>query len=72
LNAIYTFLDYLIEKKKVKYILLCYCCQDARESVDINTGEWRPLSYNQLPLKKYNPKKLYSYDKKEVSLIEVV
>lgn len=72
LNAIYTFLDYLIERKKVKYILLCYCCQNARDNADINTGEWRPLSYNQLPLKKYNPKKIYNYDKKEVSLIEIV
>ena len=70
LDNIYTFLDYLIEHKKFKYILICNCCKQTRDNTDIKNGEWRPLSCEYFPLKKYNPTKLYNYASKEVSVIE--
>jgi len=74
LDNIYTFLDYLIECKKFKYILLCNCCNQTKDNTDIQTGQWRQLSCDYFPLKKYNPKKLYNFMsniKKEVSVIEI-
>jgi hypothetical protein len=69
LGCIYTFLDYLVEHKKFKYILICNCCGQTHHNTDINDGEGRPLSCEYLPLKKYNPTKLYNYNTKEVSVI---
>tara|TARA_R110000824_G_scaffold121647_4_gene277915 strand:- start:265 stop:927 length:663 start_codon:yes stop_codon:yes gene_type:complete len=71
LKNIYTFLDYLIENKQFKYILICNCCNQKTDNTDIKNGKWRPLSCNFLPLKKYNPEKLYNYHSKEVSVIRV-
>ena len=72
LDNIYTFLDYLIENKKFKYILICNCGQQKKDNEDIQTGgHSRPLSCDYLPLKKYNPVKLYNYSTKEVCVIEV-
>jgi hypothetical protein len=71
LDNIYTFLDYLVEKKKFKYILICNCCYQTQDDTDIANGEFRPLSCDYLPLKKYNPTKLYNYDSKEISVIEI-
>jgi hypothetical protein len=74
LNDIHTFLDYLVKCKKFKYILICNCCDQTRDNTDIKNGEWRPLSCDYLPLKKYNPKKLYNFMsniKKEVSVIKI-
>jgi hypothetical protein len=74
LDYIYTFLDYLVESKKFKYILICNCCNQTNDNTTINTGDWRQLSCDYLPLKKYNPKKLYnffSHVEKEVSVIEI-
>ena len=70
LNNIYAFLDYLTETKKFKYVLIINCCNQSQDNTDINIGECRGLSCNYLPLKKYNPTKLYYYNTKEVSLIE--
>ena len=70
LKNIYTFLDHLVDNKKFKYILLINCCFQTEDNTDINDGEFRPLSCNFLPLKKYNPKKLYNYSTKEISVIE--
>lgn len=72
LYNIYNFLDYLIENKKFKYILICNCCNQEQDNTDINNGEWRPLSCDYLPLKKYNPIKLFNYNSKEVSLIKII
>ena len=69
LDNIYNFLDYLLEHKKFKYILICNCCNQTQDNTDIKNGEWMPLSYNYLPLKKYNAIKLYNYHSKEVSVI---
>jgi hypothetical protein len=71
LNSIYTFLDYLIETKKFKYILICNCCYQEQDNTDIQNGDFRQLSCNFFPLKKYNPEKLYNYHSKEVSVIEI-
>ena len=71
LDNIYKFLDYLVENKKFKYILICNCCNQITDNTDIPDGEWRHLSCNFLPLKKYNPIKLYNYSRKEVSVIEI-
>ena len=71
LKNINTFLDYLVENKKFKYILICNCCNQTEDNTDILNGEFRPLSCNFFPLKKYNPMKLLNYHSKEVSLIEL-
>jgi hypothetical protein len=74
LDDIYNFLDYLVECKKCKYILLCNCCNQKKDNVNIERGQWRELSCDFLPLKKYNPTKLYKFMsnvEKEVSLIEI-
>jgi hypothetical protein len=72
LDNIYTFLDYLVENKKFKYILICNCCNQPRDNTNITNGDFRPLSCEYLPLKKYNPRKLYNYKSKEVCVIEVL
>ena len=71
LDNIYTFLDYLVEEKKFKYILICNCCNQRYDDTNIENGEFRPLSCHYFPLKKYNPTKLYNYHSKEVSVIEI-
>ena len=71
LENITTFLDYLVSIKKFKYILLINCYSQTQDNTDIVNGKFRPLSCNFLPLKKYNPKKLYNYKTKEVSVIEL-
>ena len=71
LNDIYTFLDYLVDSQKFKYILICNCSNQTEDNTTILNGDYRPLSCDYLPLKKYNPTKLYNYHTKEVSLIVV-
>ena len=70
-DNIYTFLDYLVENKKFKYILICNCSHQTQDNIDIQNGDFRHLSCEYFPLKKYDPIKLYNYDSKEVSLIEI-
>jgi hypothetical protein len=69
LNDITSFMDYLVENKKFKYILIINCCTDAKDNIDIYNGQWRSLSCSCYPLKTYNPQKVYEYHTKEVSLI---
>jgi len=69
LDNIYHFLDYLVENKKFTYILVCNCSYQTQHDTDIQIGEFRALSCEYLPLKKYNPTKLYNYNTKEVSMI---
>jgi len=69
LEDIHTFLDYLVESKKFKYILISNCGYQTEDNTNITNGEFRPLSCDFYPLKKYNPTKLYCFDSKEVSLI---
>ena len=70
LDYIYNFLDYLVESKKFKYILICNCRLQSNDNVNIKTGDYHFLSCDYLPLKKYNVKKLYKFNYKEVSVIE--
>jgi len=69
LDSIYTFLDYLVQSKKFKYILICNCCNQMQDDTDIETGSGRPLNSQFFPLKKYNPIRLLNYNTKEVSVI---
>jgi hypothetical protein len=69
LEAIYEFLDYLVASKKFKHILITNCCNQTTDNTTIKNGDWRPLSCQFLPLKKYTPLQLYTYDSKEVSMI---
>jgi hypothetical protein len=71
LDNIYNFLDYLNETKKFKFILICNCCGQFKDNPNVETGGWRPLSCDYLPLKRYNTTKMYNYDSKEVSIIKV-
>ena len=71
LDNIYTFLDYLVGHKKFRYILICNCCGQTQDDTNITTGDYRQLSCEYLPLKKYNARKLYNYYGKEVSIIEI-
>ena len=68
-NDINNLLTYLITNKCYKYILLCNCCNQTNDNIDIINGGWRELNSTMLPLKKYNPIKLFTYNTKEVSLI---
>jgi hypothetical protein len=70
MDEIYTFLDYLVTNKTFKYILICNCCNQTKDNPD-NEGRSTPLSIDFLPLKKYNPVKLYKYNTKEVSVITI-
>ena len=69
LEAIYAFLDYLVEQKKFKYILICNCGQQTKDNPNMQTGGSSPLSCAFLPLKKYNAVKVYTYNNKEGSVI---
>jgi hypothetical protein len=73
IDSIYSFLDYIVENKKFKYILICNCCDQTEHDSNIVTGQWRQLSCDYYPLKKYNPLKIYNFMsnvEKEVSIIE--
>lgn len=69
LDHIYTFMDYLVKSKKFKYVLLINCAYQTSDNTEIHTGDFRPLSYQFLPLKKYNPVKLLRYGLKEILLL---
>ena len=69
LEDIYTFMDYIVESKKYKYIILVNCCLQKSDDTDIPTGSGRPLSSQLYPLKKYKPLKIFNYFTKEVSII---
>ena len=71
-EQIYNFLDYIIESKKFKCILIINCCNQEEDNQYNYLGGTRQLSINFLPLKKYNPIKLGYYHTKEVSLIRII
>ena len=70
-EEIYIFMDYLIESKKFKYILLVNCCNQKKNEDSCKTGGWRQLTCDLLPLKKYNAIKIDNYNTKEVSIIKL-
>lgn len=71
-EQIYVFMDYLLESKKFKYILLVNCCyQEVNDESCSHVGGWRQLTCNLLPLKKYNAVKIANYNTKEISIIKL-
>jgi hypothetical protein len=79
LADITTLLDYLVESKKFKYIMLINCypqppadwCGDMHgEWAGFKTGDWRKISCKYAPLSKYLPKPIFYYKTKEVSIIQ--
>jgi hypothetical protein len=70
MTEIYTFMDYLVENSKFKYILICNCGDQTQDDPD-NAERSTPLSADFFPLKKYNVKKLYNYKTKEISIIDL-
>ncbi len=71
-EEIYVFMDYLIESKKFKYILLVNCCNQKKNDQSCKTGQHaRALTCNLLPLKKYNAVKIDNYNSKEISIIKI-
>jgi hypothetical protein len=67
---IYHFLNYIVNTKKFKYILICNCCNQKYDGQDTITGAWRALTGNLFPLKRYHPIILSTYNSKEISLID--
>jgi hypothetical protein len=68
------FMDYITTSHKFKYILLINCCDTTPENTktyrkDIKVGDFSSLSASKVPLLKYTPDVIYSWDTKEVSLI---
>ena len=70
INEIYTFMDYLTNSEKFKYILIVNCCNQKMDNQDEPLRS-RPLSCNFLPLKKYNAIKIDNYNNKEISIIKI-
>tara|TARA_B100001250_G_C19729578_1_gene757795 strand:+ start:75 stop:1250 length:1176 start_codon:yes stop_codon:yes gene_type:complete len=64
-------LQYLVNSKKYKYIMICNCCNQTNDNQDIKNGEWRPLTVSKKPLSNYNASIIYKYFTKEVSLISL-
>ena len=53
-----------------KYIIICNNNNQSKDNEELlRTGEQRGLSIRYNPLKKYNPKFLFNYSNKEVSII---
>ena len=70
LSYITNFMDYLVGSKKFKYILVCNCTKDAVENSDISIGDFRPLSFDLEPMKKYSFEKVYTWDTKEIGVVK--
>ena len=71
-ECIVAFLDNIILKKMFKSILICNCANRAVGENDINVGEFRELSANHYPLNKYNPIVVFTYNSKEVCVINIM
>ncbi len=71
LEYIYSFLDYLVQSKKYKYILICNCSNQYKHNTNIQIGSWHALNSNFFPLKKYSPISSGFYNTKEISVITV-
>jgi hypothetical protein len=72
LPEITEFMDYITTCDKYKYILITNCSHQYADNLEIfpnDISRFRPLTVNFLPLKKYGGKIVYTFDRKEVSLI---
>ena len=75
-DTIIKFMDYITKSNKFKYILIINCYQTTLENTkdyrkDIIPGEFSSLAALKYPLNKYNPKVIYKWDTKEISLIRL-
>lgn len=70
-NSINVFLNYLIKNRRFKYILIVNSCGQQIDNGDTVTGQYRELSSEYNPLRKFNVVKMLNYNSKEVSLIKV-
>jgi SAM-dependent methyltransferase len=68
-KSIIQMLDFLIEERNFKYILVCNGANQTEET-DIKIGEYRPLNHTMYPLNKYDFQLLYSWDIKDVLLLK--
>jgi hypothetical protein len=68
---IYILLDYLVDTKKFKYILITNCKSQKKDDRTVSTGRGKGLISTMYPLKKYNAQRLYEYHTKEVSLVRI-
>lgn len=75
LDEIEPFLDYLVDKRLFTYILITNCSAQKVDNPIADTSlpghRVTQLSSEFLPLKKYNPVRLFKYNTKEVSVITV-
>lgn len=72
LSDIHDFLDFVTATRMFRYILICNDGNQHADNTDIETGEWRALSAQKLPLSRYNPRILgYLDNGKEISVIEI-
>lgn len=70
-NEIYSFMDYIIANNKFKYILICNCANQFDDNLESdNQHRSHALSAKYLPLRKYNPTIVLTYNEKEVCLIK--
>jgi hypothetical protein len=69
-NSIYNFIDYLLEFKKFKYILICNNNNQIEDNADTLDGGYRCLNIEYFPLKKYNLTKIYEYNSKDVYILQ--
>jgi len=71
-ECIQKLLTYIIQKKLCYYILITNCCYQSVDNLDVNLGNFRPLSSRMSPLKDFNAISLFKYKTKEVLLISLV
>lgn len=69
LEKIYTFMDYITQSKKFRFILIVNCANQLEHNTDILDGNWRALNSNLFPLRKYNPICVGFYQTKQISII---
>lgn len=71
-TSIHTTLEYFIQTKKFKYILIANCCHQPNGIDTMKTGEYRPLTCEKEPLKSLGAVKQFNWNSKEVSLITII
>lgn len=70
LHSIYTFLDFIVQSGKYRYILITNTSDQSKDNTDTPNGGYRPLNCYYLPLKKYSPDPLLHYKGKQTSCIQ--
>lgn len=70
LAKIYSFMDWITQSKRFKFILVISSCHQTENDTDIKDGGFRHLNSEYLPLRKYSPQRLLTYRNKEVCLID--